>query len=60
MDASSALNVAVSALGGCIVAIGWWIGTSLNSLNDKMEKVLVRLESHEAKLTRFELWKQKE
>lgn len=50
MGGGEALNIAISALGGCIVAIGWWIGQTLTGLNEKMERVLIRLESHEAKL----------
>lgn len=49
-----ALQFAISALGGCLVAIGWWIGTSLASLNDKMGRVLIRIESHDVRISNLE------
>lgn len=50
MDPSQALGFALSALGACICAIGWWIGTTLASLNDKMGKVLVILGDHNVRI----------
>ena len=54
MNETIALQWAFTALGACICAIGWWIATTLASLNDKMERVLVRIESHEAHLETHE------
>lgn len=50
MNDAGLLQVALSALGGTIVAIGWWIGTTLTNLNEKMERVLVQMEKHENKI----------
>jgi hypothetical protein len=54
MDESQALQYAVSALGVCICAIGWWIGTRLESLGDKVERVLIQMEAHQARIARLE------
>lgn len=50
MTAEGMLQIALSALGGTMVAIGWWIGTSLITINEKMERVLVQLEKHDIKI----------
>lgn len=54
MTEAEALQFAFSALGGCACAIGWWIGSSLNTLSEKMERVLVQMESHQSRLVKLE------
>lgn len=54
MTPTEAFNLAVTALGACICTIAWWIGGTLQSLNTKMERVLIKLESHESKIEYLE------
>lgn len=46
MNQDQILQLLISSLGSCLVAIGWWVATSLSKLNDKMDRVLVEIASH--------------
>lgn len=50
IDSAQFTQWAVSALGACIVAIGWWIGQNLVSLNEKVSQVLAILGEHKIRL----------
>lgn len=54
MTEAEALQFAMYALGGCVVAIGSWIATSIKDLGDKMGRALVVLEAHESRLSVLE------
>jgi hypothetical protein len=54
MDQAQALQYAMSALGACIVCIAWWIGNELKEFNQLARKLLVKLENHDARISRLE------
>jgi hypothetical protein len=54
MSSAEALQFAMTALGACIAAIAWWIGSELKRLNDRIDLVLKQLCSHEVKITKLE------
>ena len=53
-DYQMMLQYAMSALGACVVAIGWWIASELRGLGDKMERVLIQMEAHDKRIERLE------
>lgn len=54
MDEGQMLQYAISALGACLAAIGWWIALELGSLSNKLERVLIQMEAHQLRITRLE------
>jgi hypothetical protein len=53
-DSQLMLQYAISALGACLVGIGWWIASELKNLADKMERVLIQMEAHDKRIERLE------